>query len=83
MTVDVINDANKKKIPATGCYDGANRSLIYARKQAISGDKQDRVLRNVSEAQWQGHQSPAPVKYNPKFALVEQTSPKPKFLPVG
>ena len=50
MTVDVINDANKKKIPATGCYDGANRSLIYARKQATSGDKQDRVLRNVSEA---------------------------------
>ena len=50
MTVDVINQANKDKIPATGCYDGANRSLMHARRQATSGDKQDRVLRNVSEA---------------------------------
>ena len=34
MTVEIINKANKLKIPGTGCYDGANKSLIEARKLA-------------------------------------------------
>jgi hypothetical protein len=39
MTVEIINKANKAKIPGTGCYDGANKSLIEARKLATSGDR--------------------------------------------
>ena len=43
MTVDVIEDANKKKIPGTGCYDGAQKSLIRVKKMGTvigrDGDK--------------------------------------------
>lgn len=70
MTAQVQRQAKEEDVPGPK-YDLKNQSDFYHNEKYTHHDSAEKFCGFINEAEWQGHQSPAPI-YNPSFKLQDK-----------